>query len=333
MEVNPFRQSILLRIRAQTEVGNARRQATALSTRLGFSETEAGKVAIVATELATNLVKHAGGGELILRGLDGPTAGIELMSLDKGPGFDAQIALQDGYSTVGSAGTGMGAIERLSESFYTYSLPARGSVQVATLWRTGKGPTPHDCAAVCVPIKGETHCGDAWMIRDTGDGLQIMVCDGLGHGIFAAEASNRALATFAAREGIPANQLLRQLHSALQSTRGAAISVADLGPQSVVYCGVGNIGGHIYTGTRSRGMVSHNGIVGHQAPRISDFTYPLVANDLVVMHSDGLAPHWKIEDYPGLIYRPCSVIAGVFFRDFRRARDDATIVVVRRSAT
>src|SRR5436309_3144918 len=83
--------------------------ATELAGRLGFSRTGAGNVAVVVTEAATNLVKHATAGEILLYALQcGQIGGIEALALDRGPGI-ANVAkcLRDGYSTTGSPGTGL----------------------------------------------------------------------------------------------------------------------------------------------------------------------------------------------------------------------------------
>src|SRR4030095_311315 len=86
--------------------------ATRLVVRAGFNETETGTVALVVTELATNLLKHAKRGEILVRLIErGAMTGIELLSLDHGPGIaNLTQCFRDGYSTAGSPGTGLGAI-------------------------------------------------------------------------------------------------------------------------------------------------------------------------------------------------------------------------------
>jgi hypothetical protein len=76
-------------------------------------------------------------------------------------------------------------------------------------------------------------------------------------------------------------------------------------------------------------MVSHNGVAGHVAPRIREFTYPFTGNPLVVLHSDGLSARWDPDHYPGLAASHPSLIAGVLFRDHRRSRDDAAVLASR----
>ena len=123
------------------------------------------------------------------------------------------------------------------------------------------------------------------------------------------------------------------MHRALAPTRGAALAVArvDADARVVRFVGVGNITGALICGGETRRMVSHNGTAGHVAPRIREFTYPFTDDPVLIMHSDGLSAKWDLAGYPGLASSHPSLIAGVLFRDHRRDRDDATIVVMRGS--
>ncbi|OLB97884.1 MAG: hypothetical protein AUH30_09400 [Candidatus Rokubacteria bacterium 13_1_40CM_68_15] len=95
------------------------------------------------------------------------------------------------------------------------------------------------------------------------------------------------------------------------------------------YAGLGNIAGAVLADGRMRHMVSHNGIAGHEARRLNEFSYPWPDGALVVLHSDGLGTHWDLGRYSGLIQREPSLIAGVLYRDFARRRDDVVVVVAR----
>ncbi|KEZ96502.1 transcriptional regulator, partial [Xanthomonas vasicola pv. vasculorum NCPPB 895] len=95
------------RVDETSQVGQARREATALAQTLAFDEASCGRVALVATELATNMVKHGRGGGLQLSTVaarDGGT-GVELCAIDDGPGFALADGLRDGYSTAGTPST------------------------------------------------------------------------------------------------------------------------------------------------------------------------------------------------------------------------------------
>jgi hypothetical protein len=98
--------------------------------------------------------------------------------------------------------------------------------------------------------------------------------------------------------------------------------------QTLRFAGVGNIAGVVWTATGSRGLASHNGIVGHNMRRHQAFTTPWSPEAVVVLHSDGLQTRWRLDAYPGLARRQPSLIAGVLYRDFTRGRDDVTVLVV-----
>jgi len=105
------------------------------------------------------------------------------------------------------------------------------------------------------------------------------------------------------------------------------VALIDWQKASVAYAGVGNICGLVAASDRSKGMVSHNGILGAQLLRTQQFEYGLSRDSKVIMHSDGMSARWSLSSYPGLSVRHASVIAGVLYRDHSRSRDDVTIVV------
>jgi anti-sigma regulatory factor (Ser/Thr protein kinase) len=318
-----------------SQVGEARRTAALLGARLGFDETGCGKVALVVTEAATNLVKHGRDGLLILRPMEcNDVWGLEVLALDRGPGM-ANLAqcLLDGYSTAGTPGTGLGAIGRAATVSDVYSLPGSGTALLARLWPARPQPQPGSfrVGAVCIPIAGEQVCGDAWF-ADVREGRgRFLVADGLGHGPNAADASRAAVGVFRAKGEVGPADLLQAMHDALRSTRGAAVAVAlvDLNARVVRYAGLGNIAGAVLSAGASQSMVSHNGTVGHEARKFQEFAYEFPQGATLVMHSDGLGSRWDLAAYPGLAGKDPGLIAGILYRDFRRGRDDATVLIAR----
>ena len=83
------------------------------------------------------------------------------------------------------------------------------------------------------------------------------------------------------------------------------------------------------TGRQTRSMVSYNGTVGHMMPKVAECVYPWSQQSLLIMHSDGLAAQWNLNHYPGLATRHPALIAAVLYRDFKRTRDDITVIVVK----
>jgi anti-sigma regulatory factor (Ser/Thr protein kinase) len=318
-----------------SQVSGVRRAATALAEKLGFNESRAGQVALIVSELASNVVKHARDGELLLsQRRDGARRAIEVLALDRGPGMtDFEQAVRDGYSTAGSSGHGLGAISRQADQFELFSQP-RGTVALARIWNGNGGPPdgdPFEAAGISVPKPGEQECGDDWAAEISRRHAAMFVVDGLGHGAPAAEAAAHATAVFAKSPLRPPAEILQRVHEALRPTRGGAVAIAsvDLDRSVATFAGLGNIGGAIVSGDARRGLVSHNGTAGHTAARVQEFSYPMDSRASMVLFSDGLGTQWNPADYPGLWQRDPALVAGVLYRDFSRRRDDVTVVVGR----
>lgn len=332
-----------LSVTEESQVGEARRLAVALAAQLGFSETDRGKVAIVATEAAKNLLKHARDGEIILQTLkNGSRDSIEIVAIDRGPGMaNVGQCLRDGFSTAGTPGTGLGAIGRLSNFFEIHSTPELGTALIARL-ESGKNcreALPNlnflEIGVINLPKVGEKICGDSWAAENCGDKNSILVADGLGHGSLAEGASREAVAVFQANAKLGPKAILEKAHAALKHTRGAAAAIAQIDRTQNIVCfaGVGNISGVIYTDTHTRSMVSYNGTIGHQMRKVEEFTYPWSPQSILIMHSDGLATQWDLNRYPGLASKHPALIAAVLYRDFARSRDDMTVIVAKERDT
>lgn len=329
------RQTAILVVES-SQVGEARRAAIRFGELAGMNETAVGSVAIIATEMANNLARHATGGQLLIQILEFPHAkSVEMISIDSGPGMDnVERCLQDGYSTGGTSGTGLGAIRRLSSEFDIYSAPSTGTVVISRVYVGSSNvaaSSPFQIGAASIPVAGETACGDGWKCSYSENQLHLMVADGLGHGPLAQEAADSADRAFDANPDAEPKVLIAAAHKALSGTRGAAIAVATLDVKAgeLKYAGIGNIAGVLWTSSKQQGLASNNGIVGSQLPRLQQFDYSVGDDGLLIMNSDGLKSRWSLENYPGLAARHAAVIAGVLYRDYRRDRDDATVVVVR----
>jgi anti-sigma regulatory factor (Ser/Thr protein kinase) len=336
-------QSIGVLVSDPSLVAEARRQAQVLARQAGFDEVRAGKLALVVTEAATNILKFAGQGEILLRLLSpagGAAAeGVEVLALDKGPGMvDVVASLRDGFSTAGSPGTGLGGISRLADWYEIYSQPNGGTVLAARLWARAPGRTPAaapgwlEVGAVNRAVRGEQDCGDAWGIQAQPDETLVVVADGLGHGADAATAARAAVRCLLDGPAQPTlTARLEAAHAALRSTRGAAVAIAAIHPgrSRVTFAGVGNIAGTVLLRAGKKNMVSHAGTVGHTLTRLSEFSYPWEAGALLVMHSDGLSSHLRLDGHAGLAWRDPAIVAGVLHRDYTRGRDDSTVLVAR----
>jgi anti-sigma regulatory factor (Ser/Thr protein kinase) len=316
----------------RSSVGEARRAAATLAQTLGFEADRRNDIAIAATELANNVILHAQSGELLLC-WGGPENArwIDITALDEGPGIpDIGRAMEDGYSTIGTAGQGLGAVARLADKSALYSTPSKGAVYWSRFTPT-RSETP-GFGVVSIPVRGETALGDGHLAIPGTRRSLYMVVDGLGHGQGAAEAAEEAIRVVLASAGETLADMLAAAHDALKKTRGAAMSiaVADHEQRILTYAGVGNVGGLLVTGSTVRSLSSQNGTLGAAMPRVcQELTFPIESQTLLIMHSDGLASRTAISPYTGIQGRHPALIAGLLYRDFTRKRDDATVLVAR----
>jgi anti-sigma regulatory factor (Ser/Thr protein kinase) len=323
----------------QTQVGEARRAATRLATDHDLDETAVGRIAIIVTELGNNLWRHARKGRLLIGCRQGGEGcQLEVLSIDSGPGMDVARCLRDGYSSGGTAGTGLGAVQRLSTDFSVFSAPGTGTVILSRTWvpslsasQAASSRLGFSHAGICLAAPGEFVSGDAWDIRIVDGHATVIVADGLGHGPVAAEAADAAIKGFAKAPGTPA-AMLERLHPLLRSTRGAAVAIAAVDAKSgtVTYAGAGNITGRMISGVEDRALMSQHGTLGVQVRKLQDISYVWPDHALLVMHSDGLATRWSLKDVGGLLQCDPAVIAGWLLREHTRGHDDVTVVVVKR---
>jgi hypothetical protein len=261
---------------------------------------------------------------------------IELAALDRGAGMrDVARCFEDGYSTAGSAGSGLGAVGRLSECD-VYTCPGKGTALLARIVRPD--PTRRDAptgrfaiGGVSVPLRGETVCGDGFAVRQDGTALLAMMADGLGHGPAAAQCAASAIEAFRNSAETSPEKLIREIHRALRVTRGGAVSIARLDAvrREVRFAGVGNVLGMATGPGFVKNFVAMPGIAGHNFSTVREFTYEWPVGAVVLIYSDGISSHWSLDEYEGLTSRDPSLISAVVYRDRKRGRDDASVLTIR----
>jgi len=314
-----------------SSVGEVRRAAQFAAQRLQLDETRAGQLALLATEASRNVLVHGGGGQVVVAGINeggGPVARI--LAMDKGPGIaDVTRAMSDGYSTAGTMGEGLGAMKRIATALEIFT----GKTGTIVMLELGQARRTDELqiAGIAVPYPGERFCGDGWSSYSAEGRTLALLADGLGHGWEAADAANEAIATFRQRADLAPGQILEYVHDALRKTRGAVAAIAEIRPkeQCLIFAGVGNISCSLFSGGRSRSFVSHNGTLGMNMSRVQEFRSDWPKDSVLVLHSDGLQSKWDLTAYAGLVARHPAVIGGALLRDFRRQRDDASVVVIK----
>ena len=335
-----------LRVEDASAISACRSAGVALAARLRFPAPRIDEIALAVTEAASNLHKHARQGSLLVRiSRDADPPGIELVTIDAGPGLrDAGAALRDGHSTAGTLGIGLGAIRRLADFYDLYSAPGHGTVLVTRFWPARREVTVR-CAGLTRPMTGEDECGDNFGAATTsspgtgagaagtgtagGGTVTGVLCDGLGHGPLAAAAAGAAIAAVLEDTTPGPATLVERAHNRMGHTRGGAIGVVQVTGTTAVFAGLGNVSATILADGSRKSMLSVPGIAGHQARTIRQFDYVAGPGAAVILHSDGLSSRWEVGALPGLAARDPLVIAAALLAEAGTRRDDASILVLK----
>jgi serine/threonine-protein kinase RsbT len=126
-----------MQVESDTDIVPARARGRALAAALGFSRTDATLVATAISEIARNIVVHAGRGEIELRPAYEPDRrGVVVVASDDGPGIrDVDAALREGFGTKGGLGLGLPGVRRIMDEFAIDTAPNRGTKVTMHMWR------------------------------------------------------------------------------------------------------------------------------------------------------------------------------------------------------
>ncbi|MER6119561.1 SpoIIE family protein phosphatase [Streptomyces sp. NPDC001743] len=323
--------TVQIRIDHHSAVQVAAEAARTLAEQCGLTGSLPDRAAVLASELAGNVDKHATGGAVYLQPLL-MGGGMEIVAVDRGPGIDdLPRALTDGYSTTATLGAGLGAIRRIATEVTIRTEPGTGTLVCARL----TGPDHRhrarlDAGSACLPIEGQQLCGDACASADTAGSRTALVVDGLGHGPEASEAAQAALRVFRRAPDRALPDMLTSVHRSLRHTRGAAVGIMRLHQGRAEYCGAGNIRASVVTHQGIRPWVTGRpGVVGWNMPTPQTHTLPTDQGAIAVLHSDGINPRWALTPSPFLLRLPPSLLPAAVAHTHRSTRDDATVLAAR----
>ncbi len=304
---------------------------------IGFDEKSAEEIVLVASELASNVVRHAGGGTLTLAPLAGG-AGIQIESEDRGPGIaDVDSAMADGFSTAGSLGYGLGTVNRFVDDLDIATVQGDGCGLhvLARRWiRDSAGfatPCPLAFGVATRPRLGSAVNGDAFVVKRWGQSALVGVIDGLGHGRLAHEAAQVARQYVDTHFDRPLDLVFKGTARACVSTRGVVMALIrfDWAQSTFAFGSVGNVEARLFGVPKPASLVGRRGVLGHGAPPAAVTEHPWQPGATLVLHSDGLRTRWRWEDFPALVGKPPDVVANELLRALGRDEDDGTVIVVR----
>jgi anti-sigma regulatory factor (Ser/Thr protein kinase) len=311
-----------------------------LAVQAGLGQKKINEIDILVSELGSNLIKHASGGEILAGILPaGEGGGLELISIDNGPGIpDLVRMMKDGASTTQTLGHGLGSIRRFSNHFEVYSQKNWGTILLSRIYPE-KAPKKNDrtshlsLRSLVISKPGELVSGDGCFSFIDGNGiLKLLVADGLGHGAEANRAVREAISAFRDFDSDSPAEILRHLHSELKKTRGVVATVVLVDPVRKTWklCGIGNISTRLSGFQQPKGYLSYNGIVGHNMPHtLNDQELSQSEYQQIVLCSDGIRSRWEHAKLPDLHKQDLIVQAAALYKDFARKTDDMSIIIGR----
>jgi anti-sigma regulatory factor (Ser/Thr protein kinase) len=328
------------RVEERSFVSYVKREIHSQVSHSHFSEARVGEIDIIVSELCSNLIKHAGSGELLYRvyNVGESDSRFEILCIDKGPGMaDVPRMMKDGMSTTNTLGQGLGAIERLSTVSQVYSIPGSGTIMYSLVSTEEVKYVPRsgidvDIRALNVNKPREVVCGDGYRIKRADAQVRIFFGDGLGHGEHAKEAVDRAGDFFlSCREEDPVS-IIRLMHEQIRHTRGlvGTVAICDLKKGEWSICGVGNILGRMYSGVTYRNYMSYNGTVGMNIPNsMKASVYIIEKNQHLILCSDGIRTRWDLNRFPSIFKYDNTLLAAALYSDFTRGNDDSSILIAK----
>lgn len=330
---------ITITVSEDADVVLAGRQAKTLLGGLDFDEPTVEEVVLVVHELASNIVKHAGDGEIELAPLpEDPGGAIEIRASDSGPGIaDVDRAVVDGYSTVGSLGAGLGAVHRLMDDVVISSDgDAESGAEIVATRRDSTAVAdepapPVDVDAATRPQPGYDLNGDAFLVEHGPAESLVGVIDGLGHGPEAHRAASTAQQHVRAHSTQPLADLFAGVDRACRDTRGVVMLLArfDWDAREVRLGSVGNVTVKVCESPDPLHLVPQRGVLGGNAPSPTIDRWDLHPALAIVVHTDGLATSWSCDDFAWRAGDSATPTADELLRRFAKPDDDATVLVVR----
>lgn len=332
----------LLSISRYADVVTARRTAKELALSIGFDGTAQEEIVLVVSELATNILKYASRGIVDLHVVyEAGRLGMHVSAHDRGGGFDAGQALQDGYSSANTLGFGLGAVKRLVDYMQIDSRQNRnaGTDIVCKKWLqksldslAPSSRLPLDIGVISQAKPGQAVNGDAFVVKHevNGDCL-IAVIDGLGHGEYAHEAAQIAKVYIETYSQQALLELFRNVGVACQASRGLVMALAKFEHNCsyLSFASIGNIEAKIVGSQGKWSLPIKRGIVGRHAITPTFVKHPWLPTNQLVIHSDGISSHWDWQQFSPIHNKPAQFIAEHMHHKLYKAGDDATLVLVK----
>jgi anti-sigma regulatory factor (Ser/Thr protein kinase) len=313
----------------------AREAVRAAGAALGLDRIVIESVAVAASELVHNQLRHARGGELAVRPvMRGGVAGLEILAADRGPGIASpSVALAGPGRSPGSLGAGLAGARRMTHELDVDVRWGEGTCVRARAFAE-KVPRRREVGILGRRLADETVSGDhAIFVREREGEIVLAVIDGIGHGPLAHHASAAAATAFLATQGSSLRLVLEACDAALQGTRGAVMAVARIDEEAgtVTHVGAGNVTSRVEGFGRTYTLATRATTLGSRGSKqkATEETTAIAPGEALIVFTDGLRSRTSLMERPDLLREHPIVIAEWLLTEFGRGTDDALVLVVR----
>lgn len=329
-----------LTIQSPEDVDRAKMIVGTSALEVGFDSSVHAEMVIVTSELASNLLRHAGSGTMTISILTHPVKGLSITTLDSGPGIaDLEMVTANGFSTTTSFGNGLGTVNRLMDSLTIHSPVSqdRGTKIECCKYLRHKesAPTrvPVNIWVATKPHPAELKNGDGFITCHDDRNVLAGVIDGLGHGESAHQVTQKVRRYVEKHAHLSIPQIFLGAGRSCLNTRGAVMSLVRIEWQTdqlhLSYGAVGNIETRIY-GDTSETFPIRRGILGRHHPIEPSYRErTLNSNETLVMFSDGVNSQWD-DTANELVHSVKSQHdTKVIYNRLAKHTDDATLLIIK----
>ena len=319
----------------EASVSTARQRVRDVGESVGASKNLIESAALIASELTHNQLAHARQGYFAVRAIDREgKKGLEVVAADLGPGLQRTLFTpRDSASPSKTLGAGLEGVFRIADEVDFDSRVDEGVCVVARKFAAGVAGS-WEIAIAGRPFPGEIISGDDGAFFQSENNLLTIVADGLGHGIEAREASNRAMDVVARSPQAGLDELAFALNTELAGTRGCALSTVRLSTSNgdVECLAAGDVHAHVYSGRDAHFFTSTPFVVGDPQfarRRLRTEHTTIEAGSVLLMFTDGLQTRTTLKGELELLRRPAIAIAQHLLATHARPNDDAMVLVAR----
>jgi anti-sigma regulatory factor (Ser/Thr protein kinase) len=292
-------------------------------------------VALIASELTHNQLAYARHGYFALKLIErNGVKGIEAIAADLGPGIEKKIVCGDAVPrATGSLGAGLEGVLRIADEV---EIDSRRQEGVCVVARKFESQVPPACefAIAGVPFPGEAISGDDAVCIHTESGILAAVCDGLGHGPEAREASNKAVEVISHNHHLDLGEIVAAVHAGLAGFRGCVLSLARYEREtSRLQClSAGDVRVHYYRFRDAHCFTSIPLVVGDRAwtarkLRVEEISVEPGA--VFAMFTDGLESKTSLKGQLDVLRLPAIAIAQRLIEAHSRGNDDSLVLAAR----